>query len=210
MKRFLFVAGIAALLLTVGAVATLAAPEGPGWGMMGRLQGGTDGYGHMGGWGMPWHGMMGDGDMMHDDMMHDDLEELLGIGEADIHAAMVEGKSLVHIAAEKGVSEAQLTQALLDGRKAALDRAVENGRLTQTQADEMYGFMETNIKAMVNTPGIASMHGARGIMGRFGMGLGGMMGGYGTAPCHGNQAPAEQGRGTRNNTRYAPDWSQQS
>lgn len=205
MKRVLFVAGIAALLLTVGAVATLAAPEGPGWGMMGRLQGGTDGYGHMGGWGMPWYGMMGDGDMMHDD-----LEELLGISHADIYAAMVEGKSLVNIAAEKGVSEAQLTQALLDGRRAGLDRAVENGQLAQAQADEMYRFMETNIKAMVNAPGMASMHGARGIMGRFGMGLGGLMGGYGTAPCHGNQGLTEEGRGTRNNTRFAPDWSQGS
>src|SRR5512135_782306 len=122
MKRILLISVLVVALMAVGAVVAFAAPGSPvrgfgmmgGYGMMGGAQGAPYGYGHMG-----------------DRMMGDDLEGLLGIDHADIHAAHVSGRSLVEIAAEKGVSEDQLIQKLLDGRKTALQQAVEAGKLTQ-------------------------------------------------------------------------------
>jgi hypothetical protein len=177
MKRILFVAVLVVLLMAVGAVAAFAAPGSPvrGFGMMGQ------GY-----------GIMGQASGGPSAMMGDDLEELLGIDHADIHAAHVSGKSLVEIAAVKGVSEDQLIETILAGRKVALQQAVEAGKLAQASADQMLKFMETNIKTMVE---------AKGMSGMMGQGLpGGMMGGTRVGPngtstgsCHGGQAPAQQG-----------------
>lgn len=166
MKRIVFIGVLVVVLMAVGAVAAFAAPGSPvrGFGMMGGAQGAPYGYSHMG----------------------DDLEELLGIDHADIHAAHVAGKSLVEIAAEKGVTEAELIEAILTGRKAALQQAVEAGRLTQNSADQMLEFMATNIQAMVEAKGMGAMMG-RGVPG-------GMMRGYGgSGACHGGQPPAQQG-----------------
>ncbi len=205
MKRILLVSIVVVVLTAVGAVVAFAAPGAPGrgFGMMGQ-----GGYGHMGGYGMMGQGgaygmMAGTQGVPYGSMM-DDLEELLGIDHADIHAAHVSGKSLVDIAAEKGVSEDKLIQTILDGRKAALDQAVKAGKLTQDSADQMLKFMETNIKTMVEAKGISGMMGAGGMMGQGGAGhMGGMMGGTqgapdaddatGRGPCHGGQAPAPQG-----------------
>jgi hypothetical protein len=188
MKRFVFVAVLVVAMLAAGAVAAFASPGEPGrgFGMMGQ-----GGYGHMGGPGM----------MAGRTMMCEDLEELLGISHAEIHAAHVAGRSLVEIAAEKGVSEDQVIQTLLDGRKAALGRAVEAGRLTQGAADQMLTFMETNIKAMVEAEGMS------GMMGLMGGAMSGMMGR--TGGCHGGQPPAQQGTGAGNGVRLAPRWLQQ-
>jgi hypothetical protein len=219
MKRILLVAVLVVVLTVVGAVAAFAAPGSPvrGFGMMGGTQGVPGGYGHMGGYGMMGqggsgtmgeggYGMMGEGGY---GMMGDELEELLGIDHADIHAAHVAGKSLVEIADEKGVSEDQLTQALLDGRNAALAQAVTDGKLTQAAADQMLKFMEANIKTMVEAKGMQGMMGAGGMMGGT-LGVpGGMMGGTGSGGCHGGQAPAQLGTGVRNNRGLAPQWVQQ-
>lgn len=181
MKRILLISVLVVALMAVGAVVAFAAPGSPvrGFGMMG-------GYGMMGGaQAAPYgYGMMAGGAMMGDD-----LEELLGIDHADIHAAHVAGKSLVEIAAEKGVSEDQLIQKLLDGRKTALQQAVEAGKLTQDSADQMLKFMEANITTMVEAKGVSGMMG--GALGA----PGGMMGQGGTRSggCHGGQAPAPQG-----------------
>ena len=154
-----------------------------GYGMMGQ-----GGYGMMGQGGA--YGMIAGGSMM------DDLEELLGIDHADIHAAHVSGKSLVDIAAEKGVSEDKLIQTILDGRKAALDQAVKAGSLTQDSADQMLKFMEANVKTMVEAKGMFGMMGsAQGVPG-YGPGgrmMGGWNGGTRSGGCHGGQAPAPQG-----------------
>lgn len=204
MKRMAFIGILVVVLMAVGAVAAFAAPGSPvrgfgmmgqGYGMMGSAQGAPYGYGHMGG-----------------SMMGDDLEELLGIDHADIHAAHVAGKSLVDIAAEKGVTEAELVETILAGRQAALDQAVEAGRLTQDSADQMLGFMQANIETMVNAKGMQSMPGSghmgNRVMGSFGR-MGGMMDGNGSpGPCHGGGAPG-QGTGVRNNFRYAPGSLQQ-
>jgi hypothetical protein len=208
MKRVIFVGVLVVVLMAVGAVAAFAAPGSPvrGFGMMGRTQGVQQGgYGHMGGSGMmgqDGYGMMGAGATMGDD-----LEKLLGIDHADIHAAHVSGKSLVDIAAEKGVSEDKLIQTILNGRKSALDQAVKAGKLTQDSADQMLKFMEANMKTMVEAKGMSEMMGAGGMMGQGDAGhMGGMMGAAQGAPdagdatgigsCHGGQAPAPAPQGT--------------
>jgi opacity protein-like surface antigen len=183
MKRFVFVAALVVAILAAGAVAALAAPNVPGrfLGMMG--QDGPGDYGMMGDAGhMGGYGMMGGG-YMSGPLMSDDLEELLGIDHAEIHAAHVAGKSLVEIAAEKGVTQAELIQTLLDGRKAALQQAVADGRLTQDAADQMLKFMETNIQTMVEAKGMSGMMGGAGHMGGVQRGQAG--------GCHGAQNPTQ-------------------
>ncbi len=193
MKRILLISVLVVALMAVGAVVAFAAPGSPVRGFqalgMPSAMMGQGGYGHMGG-----YGMMAQPLGMPSGMMGDDLEELLGIDHADIHAAHVAGKSLVEIAAEKGVSEDQLIQKLLDGRKTALQQAVEAGKLTQDSADQMLKFMEANIKTMVEAKGLSAVPGT-GMMGGAQGAPGGMMGQGGTRSggCHGGQAPAPQG-----------------
>lgn len=152
--------------------AAWAGQSGRGMGMMG---GGTKGGGMMGGRmmgsGTMSGGMMGgaagtvQGHMgiAGDDMismmagvtpMHDDVEKMLDMTHQDLYNQMAAGKSLAQIAAEKGVTEQQLVDGIMAGRKAALDEAVAAGRMTRNQADAMLGYMQNNLKTMVNTPGM--------------------------------------------------------
>ena len=97
-------------------------------------------------------GTTGDHTAMMGDMtaMHTDIEQMLGLTHQEIHAQIVTGKSMVQIAAEKGVTDQQLRDGMLQGRKAALDQAVKDGRMTQEQADTMYKTMESHIDDMLN------------------------------------------------------------
>ncbi len=80
----------------------------------------------------------------------DAVEPLLKMTDAQIRAERIAGKSLVQIAASKGVSEQELITTILNAKKAELDKLVAAGRLTQAQADTMYQQMQTQVPAMVN------------------------------------------------------------
>jgi polyhydroxyalkanoate synthesis regulator phasin len=61
--------------------------------------------------------------------------EYLGIGAADVHQALSEGKSLADLAKDKGKSVDGLKDALRDAIREDADQAVDDGVLTREQAD---------------------------------------------------------------------------
>lgn len=66
------------------------------------------------------------------------------------------GKSIVEIAAEKGISEQQVLDVLVQQASKQLDDAVASGKLTQEQADAMKGKMTERIKNMIEMKGTHS------------------------------------------------------
>ncbi len=90
----------------------------------------------------------------------------LGIGEDTLMSSLRSGKTLAQIAnATNGKSAGGLIDALVSAQKAQLAQAVKDGRLTQSQADQLSGFLTTRATAMVNGTGF-------GFRGRGGFGFG--------------------------------------
>ena len=83
-------------------------------------------------WGMAWGGICRGGSALSTT-----ITDLLGVTPGEVLDARLAGKTLLDLATEKAVTEEQLTDALINERKAALDAAVADGGLTQEQADWM-------------------------------------------------------------------------
>jgi AraC-like DNA-binding protein len=75
--------------------------------------------------------------------------EYLGLTEAELRAKLNEGQTLAQIANARGKSVAGLKDAMLKATKAKLDQLVEDGRLTQTEADEMYDRFQSHIDDLI-------------------------------------------------------------
>ena len=129
----------------------------------------------------------GRGGMMAGEMgMEQEVLDLLHMTREQVIAERLAGKSLVHIAQAKGVSEQQLVSTILAAKRADLDQLVRDGKLTQAQADQMYQNMQQTVAQAVNRTTT------------------GPMGGNGQTPNHGDcpmwdgtQTPAngQPGRG---------------
>ena len=90
------------------------------------------------------------------------ISSLLGMTPEEIYAERSEGKTLSDLAEEKGITDQQLIDAMLAGRKEAVNQAVTDGRLTQEQADWMLKKMETLAPLMIENPfGPGGMGGMR-------------------------------------------------
>jgi hypothetical protein len=75
----------------------------------------------------------------------------LGLSESALRTQLQAGKTLGEIAgATAGKSTAGLIAALVAGEKSHLDQAVKDGRLTQSQADDMAANIETRVTDLVN------------------------------------------------------------
>ena len=82
-----------------------------------------------GGWGWGRFGFGGLGGVS------DAVTKLLGMTRQQIASERAAGKTLSQIAKEKGFSDQQVIDAIVAAEKTALDQAVKDGKLTQTQAD---------------------------------------------------------------------------
>jgi hypothetical protein len=101
--------------------------------------------GHQGS--MGWHrggafgpgpdGRPGLGAGLWDGSVHTAIADLLGMTVEDFEAARAEGKSLVELAEEAGVTLEEVRDAVQVAHAEALQQAVEEGRITQEQADQM-------------------------------------------------------------------------
>jgi hypothetical protein len=80
--------------------------------------------------------------------------KLPGMTAGEIQTLRHEGKSLVQIAATKGVSQQQLVDAIIAGRNANIQSRVTAGTLTQERATIMLQQMEQNIVRAVNRTSI--------------------------------------------------------
>lgn len=76
--------------------------------------------------------------------------DYLGLTEAELHERLRDGQSLAEIARAEGKSVDGLKQALLAGAKEKLDEAVQDGRFTAEQRDEMLEKLEASIDDIVN------------------------------------------------------------
>jgi hypothetical protein len=97
------------------------------------------------------------------------LAEKLGIDVATIEAQFEAGKTLYQIALDNGIAQADLQAFMLEVRTNAINAALADGVITQTQADKI-------LRA-----------GGRG------MGHGMMRGGTGVGPCGGTGIPVGGG-----------------
>ena len=79
----------------------------------------------------------------------EEVAALLKMTTEEIQAERQAGKSLVQIAADKGISEETLIKTIIDAKKVDLAQLVADGKLTQAQMDLMVERMQTQVKTMV-------------------------------------------------------------
>ena len=105
------------------------------------------------------------------------VANLLGMTTQDIETQLGQGKSLVEIAASKGVTEDQLVAVIFDTMKQFMQQQVTSGTWTQTQIDSYLKQAEQHIRQLVNAKGNGGGYGGCGGAGGRTGGDGGMMGG---------------------------------
>jgi hypothetical protein len=92
-------------------------------------------------------GMMGHrGDGHHLDA----AAKALGLSTDDLRTQLDGGKTLAQVAQDKGVDPQKVIDALVADENAELDQAVEDGKLTQAQADDMKSHAVERVTNMVN------------------------------------------------------------
>jgi len=85
--------------------------------------------------------------------MFDNEAQILGISVDEVKNAWAQGKTMMQLAQEKGITEAQLQAKIKDARtaqlKIQLQTLVSSGVITQAQADQRLAYMQsqqTNVK----------------------------------------------------------------
>jgi hypothetical protein len=74
----------------------------------------------------------------------------LGLSESDLRTQLNDGKSLADVAKAQSKDLDGLKQAILAAAKSDLDKAVSDKKLTQSEADDVYNRLKSNIDDMVN------------------------------------------------------------
>jgi uncharacterized protein YidB (DUF937 family) len=88
----------------------------------------------------------------------DEAASILGTDKNALEKALQDNKSLVDIAKEKGISEADLTTKLLALRKGKIDEAVKAGKLDTAKAEQIKQHMAKHLTTMLNQKGLSSRH----------------------------------------------------
>lgn len=65
------------------------------------------------------------------------LSKTLGLSEGEIRSALRDGQSILELAEEQGISEQELVDALRRQAEARIEHNLEQGKITQEQADEL-------------------------------------------------------------------------
>jgi hypothetical protein len=99
--------------------------------------------------------------------------DFLGLTETELHQRLRNGETLAEIAKAEGKSVSSLEQTLVAAAKDRLDQAVEDGRITAAQRDELLERLESKIEALVN--GDALLERGPGFRPGFGHRFGGQM-----------------------------------
>jgi hypothetical protein len=114
-----------------------------------------------GGWGWGRHGFS----------LVDATAEATGLTVDEVVTALQEGQTFAQIAEAQGVDPQAIVDVFLAERKAALDQAVADGRLTQEQADQMLEQMAEHVSEQLEQPWTPRSFGdSRTGRGRFGRG----------------------------------------
>lgn len=74
----------------------------------------------------------------------------LGLSESELRTALRNGKTLAQIAGDRGKSVDELVDSLVAAATKRLDAAVQDGRLTKAQRDELVAGLKERTTALVN------------------------------------------------------------
>ncbi len=74
----------------------------------------------------------------------------LNMTPADLTSELQSGKTISDVAKEKNIGLDQVKTSVLSDLKSKLDQVVQNGKLTQAQADVIYNRLGTNFDTFVN------------------------------------------------------------
>ncbi len=80
----------------------------------------------------------------------DAAAEYLGLTEDELRADIESGKTLAEVATAQGKTVEGLTKALVDAAEKDIAAAVDEGRLTEAQADEIRADLQEHIDRLVN------------------------------------------------------------
>ncbi len=80
----------------------------------------------------------------------DDAAAAIGIEEADLRTALDNGDTIADVAAANGVDVDDVIDAMVDSKAEHLAEKVEEGRITQAEADEKLADAEARITDRVN------------------------------------------------------------
>jgi hypothetical protein len=125
---------------------------------------------------------------------HEAAAKYLGLSQDDLHEKLEGGKSLADVAKERNKSVDGLKDAMLAEAKKNLDEAVDDKKLTRSQADQIFDRMKSHIDDRIN----GKPHTMRFRGGPGGPGGHGGPGGPGFGPPPGMGGPwgdDERGRG---------------
>jgi hypothetical protein len=86
----------------------------------------------------------------------------LGVTEAQLRTQLQSGKTLADVAKAQGKTADGLVQAMVDAEKAELDKAVQSGRLTAAQEQQIVAQLKQRVTDMVNGTFGPRMHGGPG------------------------------------------------
>jgi hypothetical protein len=89
------------------------------------------------------------------------IAEAFGMTAEDLQAALSAGKTMWDVAEEQGITQERFSELMLTSRTNALNRAVEDGVITQEQADWMITRM-AQMQANGYGPGNCPMQGGQG------------------------------------------------
>lgn len=81
----------------------------------------------------------------------DEAATILGLQSDKIKQSLSQGRSLVDLAKEQGLSEADFTNRLLALRALKVDEAVKSGKIPQEKADQVKAKMQQHITFMINS-----------------------------------------------------------
>lgn len=76
---------------------------------------------------------------------HSKVFEEMGIKKEDIKNAKKSGKTMFDLAKEKGYTEAQVKEMIIKNRTEAINKAVEDGKLTREEADKKIVIMKEKV-----------------------------------------------------------------
>ncbi len=77
--------------------------------------------------------------------------DVVGLEPGQLLQELKDGKTLAEIAAEQGISEADLIAALTSAVEERLDQAVADGKLTQEKADELLARFQDKVDELIHS-----------------------------------------------------------
>lgn len=78
------------------------------------------------------------------------MAEVIGIDVEELHTALEDGQTPAEVAEANGVSRADLVDAIVADITAHIEQGVEDGHLTQAEADERLADVEAHAEAIVD------------------------------------------------------------